>query len=50
MTVTEIRSNIRLFAVDTSLYITEDNPNAAAKILNTDLNKISPGKVLVSEI
>ena len=39
--VTEIRSNIRLFANDTGLYIIVDNPNAAAEILNTDLNKIS---------
>ena len=39
--VTEIRSNIRLFADDTSLYIIVDNPDAAAEILNTDLNKIS---------
>ena len=40
-TVTEIRSNMRLFADDTSLYIIVDNPDAAAEILNTDLNKIS---------
>ena len=39
--VTEIRSNSRLFADDTSLYIIVDNPDAAAEILNTDLNKIS---------
>ena len=39
--VTEIRSNIRLFTDDTSLYIIVENPDAAAEILNTDLNKIS---------
>ena len=39
--VTEIRSNIRLIADDTSLYIIVDSPDAAAEILNTDLNKIS---------
>ena len=39
--MTEIRSNIRLFADDTSLYIIVENPDAAAEILNTDLNKIS---------
>ena len=36
----EIRSNIRLFADDTSLYIIVENPDAAAEILNIDLNKI----------
>ena len=44
--VTEIRSNIRLFADDTSLYIIVENPDAAAEILNTDLNKISNGQSL----
>ena len=39
--VTAIGSNIRLFADDTSLYIIVENPDAAAGILNTDLNKIS---------
>ena len=39
--VAEIRSNIRLFADDTSLYIIVDSPDAAAEILDTDLNKIS---------
>ncbi|MCG8049110.1 MAG: reverse transcriptase domain-containing protein [Candidatus Thiodiazotropha endolucinida] len=39
--VTEIGSNIRLFADDTSLYIVVDNPNTAAEVLNTDLDKIS---------
>ena len=39
--VTEIRPKIRLFADDTSLYIIVENPDAAAEILNTDLNKIS---------
>ena len=38
--VTEIRSNIRLFADDTSLYIIVENPDAAVEILNTNLNKI----------
>ena len=42
--VTEIRSNIRLFADDTSLYIIVDNPDAAAETLNIQ------GKVLVGEI
>ena len=36
----EIRSNIRI-ADDTSLYIIVGSPDAAAEILNTDLNKIS---------
>ena len=39
--VTDIRSNIRFFADDISLYIIVDNPDATAEILNTDLNKIS---------
>lgn len=39
--VTDIGSNIRLFADDTSIYIIVDNPNTAAEILNTDLEKIS---------
>ena len=39
--ITEIRSSIRLFADDTSLYIIVDNPDVAAEVLNTDLNKIS---------
>ena len=39
--VTDIGSNIRLFANDTSLYIIEDNPLVAAETLNADLEKIS---------
>ena len=39
--VTDIGSNIRLFADDTSLYIIVDNPNTAAEIINSDLVKIS---------
>ena len=39
--VTEIGSNIRLFADDTSLYIVVDNPLVAAETLNADLEKIS---------
>ncbi|MCG8046493.1 MAG: hypothetical protein N0E48_12760, partial [Candidatus Thiodiazotropha endolucinida] len=35
-----IRSNIRLFADDTSLYIIVDYPDAAAQILNADLFRI----------
>ena len=39
--VSEIGSNIRLFADDTSLFIVVDNPLTAAGQLNTDLDKIS---------
>ena len=39
--VTDIGSNIRLFADDTSLYIIVDNPTTAADYLNMDLIKIS---------
>ena len=39
--VTDIGSNIRLFADDTSLFIIVDNPITAAENLNTDLDKIS---------
>ena len=39
--VTDIGSNIRLFADDTSLYIVVDNPVEAANCLNNDLNKIT---------
>ena len=39
--VTEIGSNIRLFADDTSLFIIVENPNVAAVIINSDLLKIS---------
>ena len=38
--VNEIRSNIRLFADDTSLYIIVDTPDNAAEIMNTDLHSI----------
>ena len=39
--VVDIRSSIRLFADDTSLYIIVDNPDHAAQLLNADLNKIT---------
>ena len=39
--VTDIGSNIRLFADDTSLFIVVDDPSDAANCLNTDLDKIS---------
>ena len=39
--VSEIGSNIRLFADDTSLFIVVDNPLSAAGQLNIDLEKIS---------
>ena len=39
--VVDIRSNIRLFADDTSLYIIVDNPDHAAQLLNADLEKIT---------
>ena len=35
--VTDIGSNIRLFADDTSLYIVVDDPSDAANCLNTDI-------------
>ena len=35
--VTDIGSNIHLFADDTSLYIIVDNPLVAAQTLNADL-------------
>ena len=38
--VNNIRSSIRLFADDTSIYIISDNPQTAAFILNTDLETI----------
>ena len=38
--VTDIGSNIRLFADDTSLYMIVDNPTATAELLNLDLEKI----------
>ena len=39
--VVDIRSSIRLFADDTSLYIILDNPDNAAQLLNADLEKIT---------
>ena len=36
-----IRSNIRLFADDTSLFIIVDDPVTAAGCINADLDKIS---------
>ena len=39
--VSDIGSNIRLFADDISLYIIADNPNTAADFMNSDLLKIS---------
>ena len=45
--VTEIGSNIRLFADDTSLFIIVEHPNTAAEILNPDLEKnFKVGKIL----
>ena len=38
--VTDIGSNIRLFADDTSLFIIVENPDMAREPLNTDLGKI----------
>ena len=38
--VTNIQSNIRLFADDTSLYVIVENPNEAAAVLNADLDAI----------
>ena len=38
--VTDIGSNVRLFADDTSLYIIVDNPTTAAELLNLDLENI----------
>ena len=35
------RASIRLFADDTSLYIIVDQPDQAARILNTDLKTVS---------
>ena len=39
--VSEISSNIRLFADDTSLYIIVENPERAANILQNDISKIT---------
>lgn len=38
--VVDIEPQIKLFAVDTSLYIVVDNPQCAADKLNSDLCKI----------
>ena len=47
--VTDIGSNIRLFADDTSLYIIVEHPDLAARCINFDLHTISDwaGKWLV---
>ena len=37
--VTDIGSNIRLFADDTSLFITVESPDTAAELLNLDFEK-----------
>ena len=39
--VNDIHCGIRLFADDTSLYIVVDTPNNAARLMNTDLEKIT---------
>ena len=44
--VVDIRSSIRLFADDTSLYIIVDNPDHAAQLLNADLEKLPNGQKL----
>ena len=48
--VLDIKSNIRLFADNTSLFIIVENPFEAANIINNDLAKITPwaGMWLVS--
>ena len=38
--VTDIKASIKLFADDTSLYVTVDTPQNAADIINRDLEKI----------
>lgn len=38
--VTDIGTNIRLFADDTSLYIVVNNPDTSAELLSLDLQKI----------
>jgi hypothetical protein len=37
--VTDIKASIKLFADDTSLYVTVDTPQSAADIINRDLEK-----------
>ena len=39
--VTDIGSNVRLFADDTSLFIIVENPDTAAELLNLDIEKIT---------
>ena len=39
--VSEIGSNIRLFADDTSMYLVVENPNIAAATLQSDIDKVS---------
>ena len=38
--VVDINSSVRLFAVDTSLYLIVDNPAAAARCINSDLERM----------
>ena len=38
--VSDIKATIKLFADDTSIYLTVDTPENTAEILNGDLNKI----------
>ena len=38
--ITDIKASIKLFADDTSLYVTVDTPQNAADIINRDLEKI----------
>ena len=40
----DIGSSIHLFAYDTSIYIIVKDPNVAAELLNTDLEKIAEGR------
>lgn len=39
--VIDIGSSIRLFADDTSLYVVVENPDSAAQLLNSDIDKIT---------
>ena len=39
--VNDIKSNLRLFADDTSLFLVVENPLSAVQILNSDLDKIN---------
>ena len=38
--VNEIGSNIRLFADDTSIFVIEETPDTATRLINDDMNKI----------